>query len=287
MNTSIIKYSFLALVLAACDKKDATPPTPAPVQLPPVVERILEKPPARENLLWFPVGEEKTLQTANDILGTEDKDGKLSEVSGTNGKTAFTNPTANPDKTTLTNEYQLTVNLNDIKPSKEDKKGRYLGIRLKVQEGVSYTVLRSVNPTDTKDDMKKGNISFDVVTEAENGSEKNAKAWKDDGNKDDKPLNPNPDFVKYEASKPKHTLVLFNGNGGKEETSNETLKKDEKVTLLLIAEKDNTSQLVKLVLNFVEGEAETKTTSKAAASSADKTTDKEGATKLMLAAITE
>lgn len=285
MNTSILKHSFLTfgavLAVAGCNKNKETTPSGTPTNLPAAVERVLDKPPAKENLLWFPVGEAKTLQTSGDVAGSHDK---LKEVPKGENKTQFTNPKTNPSKTTLTNEYELTVNLEDIqKSSSTDAKSRsarsvtenvsvevkkntassgeaastgtedknsYLGVRIQVQEGVSYTVLRSA-ATET-DDNKKKEISFNIVTEeadhAGHTHEHHTQVTSTN-------LTTNPEFVKYDAKQPKHTLVLFNGpNAGGTGTSDDTklFKANDKVTLLLIAEKGNESQLVKLTLSFVQ-----------------------------------
>lgn len=248
MNLSILKHSFWALgaLLFACNKPATTPATNTGTP-----QQNIPATTAKENLLWIPVGEAKTLQTAEDLLGTA---GTLAEIAK-DGKTKFTKPTANPKQTTLTNEYELTVNLDDIKPkgSSTSDKSKFLGVRLMVQgAGVSYTVLRSLFPDDTKKgtDTEEKNISFDVVTEAENST--NATAWKEELKTH---LNPNPEPVIYDAAKPKHTLVLFNGSGP--ETDTKLFKEGNKATLLLVVQKGTESQVVKLVINFVAAAAGT------------------------------
>lgn len=259
MNLSILKHSFWAcgVLLLACKKsaaKSTSDTTPPPAE---TTQNIPTQTTAKQNLIWIPVGKDKTLQTTKNIF-----DGKLTEVDKTNGKTKFTAPTTDPSENKLTNEYKLDVNLDDIKPSEtENYRGTYLGIRLMVQgAGVSYIVLKSFFPNDINREKTKG-ISFGVVTETETSQD--AKTWKEEkGSPHSSGIGTFPKYIIYDKNKPKHTLVLFNGFGLTDANNHLLFKAGDQTHFFLVAQKGTgdqaEAQVIKLILNFVNGTGSTK-----------------------------
>lgn len=237
MNFSILKHSFWAfgVLLMACNKSATArfDLTNANTSAPPAA--ITTK---QQNLLWIPVENPKTLQTAKDLLGNG------TVLTNPSANTRFIKPNTNP--TGRTGVYYLNVNVADIKPrglASDGIKSTFLGIRLAMQEGLTYTVFKSPY----NDHISNNDLSFAVVTE--NASATDAKLWKATLQKQ---LNLKSKSDIYASANTKHTLVLLNGSGNERATTN-LFKAGERIVLLLVAinNKNYTSQTVSLVINFV------------------------------------